>query len=231
MRMVNKLLTISAAVVLAAGMTACSSEEPVQPTPSTTSLSFSGVEGAAHFDDGFLQIGSGVKVVDLYLDPMCPYCKKFEELSGPALLEEANAGKALLRVHPVAILNRLSQGTNYSTRAAAVLTAIAATSPAQLPQFLTTLYAHQPAENSPGLTNDQLVELAKQASATPITEADIEKYTAWVDSQTTKAVAGPLPTRTQTRAISQVPTVIVNGAVFNGNSTDPETFTTFYNSH
>lgn len=126
------LATLSTMVTVTV-LTGCASAQAPSSATSATPVSVpSETAGAAHFDEGFLAVGSGPKVVDLYVDPMCPYCKLFEQTSGAALFSDAAERWTTIRVHPVAILNRLSQGTAYSTRAAAVLAA-SYTAPAPTP--------------------------------------------------------------------------------------------------
>lgn len=230
-------LTIAGPLVLALAVTLAGCGQPsaggpgaavtASPTPSVAALT--GVKGAVSFDEGYVTIGTGPKIVDLYLDPMCPYCKLFEQTSGPMLLDEAQGGRATLRVHPLAILNRFSQGTDYSTRAAAVFAAASALSPAKASAYLSAMYAAQPKENTPGLTDAQLIDLGTKAGVdASLAHVDLAPYRAWVDTQTTRATTGPLTTTREVPAVRQVPTVVVDGAVFTGNSDQKDAFLLFY---
>ncbi|SKA79750.1 Protein-disulfide isomerase [Agreia bicolorata] len=226
---------LSAAVLaLSVVLSGCSTKETPPPTATPdaqTVPALTGTVGAAHLDEGFVQIGSGTKTVDLYVDPMCPYCKLFEETSGPMLFAEAANGTATLRVHPLAILNRLSNGSMYSTRAAAILTAIAAEQPEKTQPFLVALYQNQPAEETVGITDNDLIAIAKTVGFEgTLTQEHLAPYRAWVDQHTAQATAGPLPTTREVFAVQQVPTVIVNGAVFPGNSDQGAAFASFYAS-
>lgn len=231
----RRIVGIASTLTAAALLTGCATEKP-QPTtgssaaPSAGATVPAGVQGAAHFDDGYLQIGSGPKTVDLYIDPMCPYCKLFEETSGPMLFSAADHQDATIRIHPVAILDRLSQGTAYSTRAASFLTAVAAQHPEKTQAFLQALYAHQPAEGTTGLTDKELQAVAHDAGVPTAGDLNPEQYRRWVQQLNARATRGPLPTTTQIPAIHGVPTVVVNGDVFPGNSDETETFKQFYAS-
>ena len=228
MRLIHMFLSILTAFVLVGGLTACSSQPSVTHTAAAR---LAGTHGAAHFDDGYLQVGSGSKVVDLYVDPLCPFCKMFEGLSGPMLFAEASARLATVRIHPVALLDRLSMGTGYSTRAAAILTAVGVKDPAHLTTVFTSLYENQPEENTPGLTDARLVSIAHEAGAGSVTIADITRYASWVHSETSKAVSGPLPSTDEIASLQQVPTVVVDRAVFTGNSNETSAFAEFYRTH
>ncbi|MBF4632819.1 thioredoxin domain-containing protein [Agreia pratensis] len=231
----KRLLPIAAVLIAASLVVGCSTEPQkapsasALPTPSASVAVPTGTVGAAHLDDGFVQIGTGPKVVDLFVDPLCPYCKLFEETSGELLFSEAATGRATLRVHPLAILNRLSQGTNYSTRAAAMFVAVAAESPDAAQAYLQALFEEQPAENTRGLTDARLQEIASTVGASPITD-DVAGYQAWVDTWSLNAVTGPLDATTEITTISHVPTIIVSGAVFPGNSDETDAFAAFYAS-
>lgn len=189
-----------------------------------------GVEGAVAFEEGVIAIGSGPRTVDAYLDPMCPYCKLFERTSGQMLVQDVASGTTTLLVHPVAILNRFSAGSDYSTRAAAVLTAVAAHHPDKVVSFLAALYSAQPTENTSGLTDAELVELAEGAGAS-VDASNLPVYRAWVDQQTQRAMAGPLLSTTQIPRLEHVPTVIVDGDVYSGNTSETSRFADFYRSH
>lgn len=224
LRLVSSLLALTV-IGLSAG---CSSDPRAGTTPEPRPTAPTGQSGAARFDDGYLVIGSGPQIVDVYLDPLCPFCKKFEQLSGPFLVDEASAGNATLRIHPVALLNRLSAGTEYSTRAAAALTSVAVTDPDHLPAFLQALYENQPLENTPGITDDELSDLAVAAGTKLGSADDLAAYQGWVAEQTALAVAGPLPATDDLDQLIVVPTILVNGRHYPGNSDESARFTTFY---
>jgi protein-disulfide isomerase len=104
-------------------------------------------------------------VVDVYEDYQCPACRALEADAGNRLDQLAADGKALVRLHPVAILDHASDD-RYSSRAANAAAVVAdARDPEVFRTFTTSLFDHQPAENGPGLTDDQLVDLAAQAGA------------------------------------------------------------------
>ena len=234
---VRRAVATSTALCLGLVLSACSPAEPVSPSPTVSEPTPAAAvapapPGTVDDEGGFIAIGAGATVVDLYVDPMCPYCKLFEQTSGAHLVDEAQAGHVTLRVHPVAILNRLSRGTDYSTRAAAVLTAATKTNPDAAAPLLAALYVAQPAENTAGLSDEHLVDLAIGAGADPaLREEDLTDTRAWVDTHTAAATTGPLSSTREIPSIEHVPTVVVNGAVFPGNSTDTAAFAAFLASH
>lgn len=227
----HRLPVLSTLLVAACVLSGCTTEPVPSTPPAATDTIPSGTRGAAHLDEGYVELGSGPKIVDLFIDPLCPFCKLFEETSGQLLFADAAAGHTTLRIHPLATLNRLSQGTNYSTRASALFVAIAAGSPDHAQDFLVALYAHQPPENTPGLTTAQLEQLATSIGASPTSEEDLAGYQDWVNEHTRLALNGPLDATTEIAAITHVPSVVVNQAVFTGNSNETEAFAAFYNRH
>jgi protein-disulfide isomerase len=92
---------------------------------------------------------------------MCPYCRRFERDNAADIGRLVEDAAVALIMHPVAILDRLSGGTLYSTRAAAAAYAVAAGSPAHFMAFNTALFADQPPEGSHGLSQAQLEQVAK----------------------------------------------------------------------
>ncbi len=138
-------------------------------------------------DDGGIQVKEGSKTVGVYIDPMCPACRAFEESYTPLIMEQDELG---LVFHPISILDRLSQGTQYSTRSAASIYAVAVASPDSVADYVKNLYANQPAEGSSGLTTGQLIELAAQSGAT-ISEGNIEEWQRYVTNAVRSVPVGP----------------------------------------
>ncbi|MDR6866732.1 protein-disulfide isomerase [Microbacterium resistens] len=133
-------------------------------------------------DTGALTYGGGKDVVAVYLDFQCPICNTFEQQYGEKLEKAAEDGKITLEYHPIAILDRYSQGTLYSSRSAAAAFCVAESNPDKYLDYAKTLFANQPKENSPGLDNDQLIEFAKEVgadkAASCITDEKYVKYPA-----------------------------------------------------
>ncbi|MEV6348996.1 thioredoxin domain-containing protein [Actinoplanes sp. NPDC051851] len=155
-------------------------------------------------DDGTgFAVGTGSVVVDVYEDFMCPICNQFESASGSTLKDLATANTITLRYHPVAILDGASNGTEYSTRTAGA--AAAAAQEGKFTEFHDVLYANQPEENSDGLTNAKIIELAKSVGLTSDTFADA------VNAGTYKAWATHVTDVFSDRGYTGTPTIVVNG--------------------
>ncbi|TFD33419.1 DUF4190 domain-containing protein [Cryobacterium cryoconiti] len=213
----------------AAGMPPISStSEPRADNPGTdepTGTLATGTVGAAHFDDGYLSVGTGVQVVDVYFDPMCPFCRQFEETNGSQLAALAADGSITLRLHSLTFLDRVSQGTEYSSRASAALTCQATLNPDNLLAFQAALFANQPAENTEGLSDSELAGLVDS----PVDISDClasGHYQAWSQVNTEQALNGPIADAEISR-IQGTPTALVNGSVYSGGLTDPAEFLAF----
>ncbi|GAA4924837.1 DsbA family protein [Actinoplanes utahensis] len=172
---------------------------------------------ASAVDDGTaFAVGSGPVTVDIYEDFMCPACGSFEETTGPTLKQLATDGKITLRFHPVAILDRFSNGTAYSTRAAAA--SAAAAEAGKFVEFHDALYANRPAENTDGLTDAAMLELAAGIGLTS------ETFTDAVNGGTYKAWAAQATEKFAAKGYTGTPTIVVGGEKLTGpNDTVPDT--------
>ena len=196
-----------------------SSSEPDSNAPLTGQL------GAADFDGGYLEFGTGAVVIDEYVDPMCPFCAQFERANGELLRAGVDSGVITLRVHSLTFLDGQSQGTNYSTRASAALTCQATLNPDQGLDYLAALFENQPPEQTPGLSNAELVELAPGAVSIQDCVED-GNYERWSQNNTEAALAGPIE-GAEIDSVSGTPTVLVDGAQYTGSITNTAEFSAF----
>lgn len=216
------------AVTVSLGATACSS---VGSAPSSTVPVPTGTNGAVHFDDGYIQVGTGAKMVDLYFDPLCPYCQEFDLTNSATLAGAVSDGSISLRLHPLTFLDPSSNGTAYSSRAAAALTCVAESTPDSTLDYLTVLYKNQPKEGSDGLTDKKLVSMATALGVPDISSClAFGANQAWAQSITQHALTGPIKDADITQ-IKGTPTVLVNGISFTGSITDEKVFSSFLQAH
>jgi protein-disulfide isomerase len=167
-----------------------------------TSANLTMPAGAVDDNTAFAR-GTGPVTIDIYEDFMCPACNQFEQASGETLTQLVDAKKVKIQYHPISILDRFSNGTEYSTRSAGAGAAAAVAG--KFYEYHQVLYANQPEENSDGLDNAKLIELAKQAGITDQAFADAvtnKTYTAWATDATEKATK---------KGVNGTPTVMVNG--------------------
>jgi protein-disulfide isomerase len=159
--------------------------------------------GATAEGDG-VTIGYGPVRVDAFIDFLCPFCRRFELSSGPALADLVAAGQVSLVYHPMNFLDEAST-TNYSTRAAAASGCAADRD--RFVEYARELFVSQPPEGGPGLSDAELaglgrpVGLADAAFAACVAEG---RYLDWPSRVTERAAE---------LGVEATPTVMVAGTV------------------
>jgi len=158
--------------------------------------------------------------IQLYADYLCPNCRAFEEQNGEYLSKLVESGAATVEFHPIAILDSASQGTRYSTRAAAAAVCVADRAPDSFFAANRALLEGQPAEQSPGLSNDELVRLLADVdgsiSSTSLADCvDDQRFAPWVTAATKRAIKGHF-SGTDVEDFRGTPTVIVDGKQWKG---------------
>ncbi|MGV8977926.1 MAG: DsbA family protein [Cellulomonas sp.] len=161
---------------------------------------------------------TGDVVVSVYFDYMCPYCHEFEKANDPELATLRAAGGVSVEYHPLSILDRLSSGTEFSTRAANDAAVVADKAPDKFSAFNTALFANQPAENSQGLSD---AEIAKLAVTAGVPQAVVDQFTATVPGKSWRTFAPYVSALTAQASVDLgdsygTPTVRINGTVFKG---------------
>jgi len=163
------------------------------------------------------QKNDGLAHIVTYVDFACPVCQAFEQANADNIQQLVADGKATLEVHPIAILDRSSLGARYSSRANDAGACVANFAPDSFLAVMSEMYAKQPAEQTTGLTNSQIVQLVHSAG---LRNADVDKcisgesFKSWTASATQRALTGPLPNSDVT-SVQGTPTVLVNGKQFN----------------
>ena len=174
----------------------------------------SGIAGA--------EVPADAVVVDVYLDYMCPYCAMFESINAATLAELRADGTVVVVYHPVSILDRLSMGTGYSTRAATAAALVADQAPDTFDAFNTAMFANQPGESTEGLTDAAIADIAvasgvpEEVAATIASSAYLTgdgSFVPWVTAATQQAALdlGRLAT----------PTIVIDGETFAGDWSAP----------
>jgi protein-disulfide isomerase len=134
------------------------------------------------------EAGKPVKVV-VYIDFICPVCKRFETTYNEQLTSLRNEGKSSLEYRPLGFLD-LQSTTNYSSRAANAAACVVNESPEKYSDFVNALFEKQPAEGSAGLSDDDLKKMATDVGAKSIdTCVDEKKYRPYVKVATQEAAA------------------------------------------
>lgn len=161
----------------------------------------------------------GVVDITLFVDYLCPICGEFEAENGASIDDLVSRGSATIEIHPLAFLDNLSQGTQYSTRAANAVACVANYVPDSFLEFSNLLFVNQPAENTSGLSDEQIIALAEQAGANEQATNCIndQEFKSWVGASTARAMGGTLAINNLDPSFTKVsgtPTVLINGVPF-----------------
>jgi protein-disulfide isomerase len=155
-------------------------------------------------ESGAITFGSSqTNTVTTYIDFLCPICNDFEQSEGPTIKHQMDSDKAQLEVQPVAILDTRTNPAGYSSRAGSAMYSVVIHDYAHAYAFMQALYASQPEEGSAGLSDQQIIDVAKNAGVVMTSELEKE-ITAHTYQQYVQAAK--LPT-----GASGTPTLIING--------------------
>ncbi|MGY4103839.1 DsbA family protein [Nocardia sp. R16R-3T] len=160
-------------------------------------------------DNGAVRIGKpDAKVtVRVIADLQCPACKAFEAANAQAIKDAVDNGTAIVEYNIIAFLDKAST-TKYSSRAANAAYCVAEADPSKYLGWLVTMYEQQPAEGSAGLTDDQLIDIAKSAGVPDSVGQCIKdnNYNKYIGAKTKDVLNSGVQT---------TPTIFVNGTQVN----------------
>ena len=166
-----------------------------------------------------------------YIDYQCPYCDQFLTTNLAQEDKWVASGKATLEIHPIAFLDSSSEGNRYSSRAANAAACVANYDPNAFLAVTKALYANQPAESTPGMSNSKLLSILGGAGASGTTIVGCvngEKFKTWVTEATARVTGGTFVGVASTpEAFPGTPTVFVNGKPYSGSLTSASTFASF----
>lgn len=148
--------------------------------------------------------------VDIYQDFICPYCGEFERANSADISALVDSGQMRLRLHPMNFLDEASLGSKYSSRAANALITVYKAEPDKTLAFNAALFANQPAENTTGLTDDQIAQIATQAGVSAEVVATFTDM-ANVDFATQSSAEASKD------GVTGTPTILIDGKKFSGN--------------
>ena len=161
--------------------------------------------------NGALAFGKATAPVKLetYLDYMCPFCGRFERANGGEIDRMVADGTVRIELYPLSFLDRVSNGTRYSTRAANAVATVAHRAPDKVLAFSNALFASQPAEGTSGLSDDEIAKLASGAGVPSETVAQFTEgiFEPWVAASTSAVFE---------TGVTGTPTVKINGTRFSG---------------
>ncbi|GAB2830268.1 DsbA family protein [Microbacterium insulae] len=203
---------VVAALVVVAVLVVTLNNQAVDPEPGQTP-SASNIDAGT----GAILVGEADDTLGTYIDFMCPVCNQFEEVYGGEISSLVDDGSITLAIHPISILDSRSQGTDFSTRAANAMYCVAvADAEASLP-FMNAMFANQPQEGTPGLTDEEILQIAESAGVTGIESCVNDGvYADYVTAMTEDTPVQPGANGIGT------PTITVNGEVISNSQLPPQ---------
>ncbi len=167
-------------------------------------------------ETGAILVGDGEDRLDTYIDFMCPVCGQFEQIYGPEIESMVEEGSVTLGIHPISILDRASNGTQYSTRSANAAYCVAVEDPEASLPFLQAMFENQPEENSDGLSDNEILDIAAGVGVTGIDSCVNDgTYAGFVTSMTEETPIQPGQSGIAT------PTITVNGEAISNSDLPP----------
>lgn len=151
-------------------------------------------------------LGEAPVRLDVYFDFMCPICGAFEAYEADVLDELRVDGTVDVYYHPLSILDHQAQGSEFSTRAASAAALVAEESPEQFLDFVAGMFAVQPAEGTPGLSDEQIQQVALGAGVPQgvVDRIPLHEYASWVGVATEASVRD---------GVGGTPTIALDGAI------------------
>lgn len=147
-------LVAAAAAVIGSLVTGCAAGSLTSPSAASASNAWDAATGTIGLGEPSEQ------VLELWFDPLCPWCAKFDAENGSAIADLVERGEVSLVLHPLTFLDRESKGSKYSTRASTVLIETARVAPDAVLAVLAELYERQPEEATTGLDDAELTAIA-----------------------------------------------------------------------
>ncbi|MQY18537.1 DsbA family protein [Nocardia macrotermitis] len=172
-----------------------------------TAVAAAGTSSVEHMQaDGSVRIGDAhAKVtVRVVMDLQCPYCKMFEANNGTTLEKAVTDHTAAVEYSVITFLDRAST-TQYSSRAGNASFCVANAGLGYYQKWLSAMFTQQPEEGSEGLTDAQLIQIAKTAGYTEDAVAQCitkRSYDTYLRTKTKEVLAS---------GVNSTPTVTVNG--------------------
>ena len=170
----------------------------------------------------------------LYVDFRCPVCRIFEETNAELLQQLVQSGAVTLEVHPLTFLDKVSAGTQYSSRAAGAFACTVQEDPkGAWPLYRSLLTAEvQPPEQTGGLIDEQLIAQVERATggASPSLKSCItdQRFVPFAQAMNEYTLTGTVPNAVDPQLhVTGTPFAVVNGVPFTGAPNDAAAFRAF----
>ncbi|EME52549.1 DsbA family protein [Amycolatopsis decaplanina] len=159
---------------------------------------------------GVVSLGSAdaPNKVDVYEDPLCPYCARFEHRFGQLLAKAIDEGRVKVDYHVLTFLDDKSKSGDYSTRAASAMLCATQADGASFGRLHAHLMSpdNQPKEHGEAdRTDEELIRFAAEAGATSGVAECLRGGTFAASLRRTTAAVRP--------TIAGTPSVRINGTL------------------
>ena len=194
--------------IIAVGVYLAVRPDPVDTDGTTdgTAVTGGGSSPSALPNAGGIRVGDAdaeAPDVHIYVDYQCPWCGLLEEVSGPAILDAAEAGDIKLTFTLMSFLDG-NLGNDSSLRAANA--AMCADDQGAFAEFHQTTFAGQPEEERDGWTDEELIGFAEAAGV-----EDVEEFSACLADGTHNDYVRDMQTRANQEGVSGSPRVFIDG--------------------
>jgi len=189
------------------------------------------IEAGASPEPNVIDRGSRNDIL-IYVDYLCPHCGEFEHASGHLLEAALEAGNTTVEIVPLSFLDRASQNTNYSSRAAGAISCLADSQPESAWAGHAALLSADAQANA--LSVDDAGLAAALDSAVGGLNGDARdcieqaRFAPFAQALNQWAFANPIPnTATPGQSLEGTPTIVVNGEFYTGSPHDSAAFQAF----
>ena len=172
--------------------------------------------------------------IRVYLDYRCPFCARFEDANAATLERAVQGGGAVLELHPLTFLDRVSQGSYYSSRSAGALACVADAQPEVAWRAHSALIDpdFQPAENGPGHDNAAILDELDRATGGLNGDAssciEQERFVPFTQALNDWVFANPVPGAVDPELmVTGTPLVLVDGVPYPGDPGNSASFQAF----
>jgi protein-disulfide isomerase len=149
--------------------------------------------------------------VRVVMDLQCPYCKMFEANNGSVLEGAVRDHTAAVEYSVITFLDRASS-TQYSSRAGNASFCVANSGTEHYQAWLASMFDKQPEEGGEGLTDAELISIAKSAGYTDnaVAQCIVDRsYDDYLRTKTQAVLAG---------GVNSTPTVTIDGKKVTSNT-------------
>ncbi|PID97042.1 MAG: hypothetical protein CSA84_01380 [Actinomycetales bacterium] len=210
--------------VLIGGRNSSASDGDAAPTAEAGNSSSAGQsavpQGALGFGEAMVvgQAREGAPTLDIYEDPQCPMCGRFEAIFGETIRDLVESGEARVQVHTMSFLD-VNLRNDSSRRAANAM--FCAADQGAFAEYETAVFQGQPAREGSGWTDAQLEQFATDVG---LQGSELDTWRSCQESMKYLPHVEALQEASTRNGVRGTPTVHLNGAPLQLGGLTPELF-------